>query len=229
MNASLESRYREVTARISSARALLPATSRPVTLVAVSKLQSTEAILELYRLGQRDFGENYVQELAQKARELEDRGIGDIRWHFIGHLQTNKVKQLLPLVSMIHSIDSEKLAAEVAKRWRSIGRPGRIPVFIAVNIDEEESKSGVSVMDCRELCEKVATLQEIDLRGLMAIPRPESAQTGIAFKRLRELDLQCRPFTKGELSMGMTQDFEIAIREGATHVRVGSALFGPRI
>jgi pyridoxal phosphate enzyme (YggS family) len=217
------SEFTELQSRYESVRKRVPESA---TLVAVSKTQPTESIAALHDFGQRDFGENYVQELVAKAEALQKEGYRDLRWHFIGHLQTNKVKQLIPWVHVVHSVDSEKLARELAKRWSSAGRQGRLPVFIEVNIDEEASKSGVAPSETPALAGVLASLPELELQGLMCIPT--AGDTTPAFRKLRELESTCRPFTRGKLSMGMTHDFESALAEGATHVRVGTALFGPR-
>jgi pyridoxal phosphate enzyme (YggS family) len=212
-----EKRFREISAKI-------PA---HVTLVAVSKVQTIEAIEAAYHLGQRDFGENYVQELAQKAEELDRRGCTGIRWHFIGHLQTNKVKALMPWVSCIQSVDSVKLAQEISKRWKASGRGGKLAVFLQVNQDAEASKSGVPESEAVVRAQEIAALEGLELEGLMSIPDP-SGDTMSAFRRLRELEKRSRPATRGMLSMGKSSDFEAAIQEGATHVRVGTSFFGPR-
>jgi pyridoxal phosphate enzyme (YggS family) len=196
-----------------------------VTLIAVSKTQSADAVEALHRQGQRDFGENYVQELLEKSRELEARGCTGIRWHFIGHLQTNKVKALLPVVYAIHSVDSLKLANEISKRSER-----KIRCFLNVNIDREASKSGFTPEETLACAGRVAGLPNIDLRGLMCIPAPRESADAIrpAFSALRELEKSCRPHTQGELSMGMSDDFEIAVSEGATSIRIGTRLFGWR-
>jgi pyridoxal phosphate enzyme (YggS family) len=219
----IEKNYREIVGRMEAA-----AKGRPVTLIAVSKMQSAEAVEALYRLGHRDFGENYAQELAAKATALQAAGCTDIRWHFIGHLQTNKAKQIVPHITAIHSVDSLKLGQELAKRWKAAGRVGRLPIFIEVNIDNQASKSGCAISEVPALAGVLAGLPELELQGLMCIPDPDLGATDVAFNKLRELELKCRPHTKGQLSMGMTQDFEAAITSGATHVRVGTALFGAR-
>ena len=201
-----------------------------VTLIAVSKLQSVAAIRELYELGQRDFGENYVQELRDKAEKLEASGCHGIRWHFIGHLQTNKVRLLIPHVFAVHSLDSIKLARELERCWKSAGRENRLPVFIEVNIDQESSKSGVSPGETAALAQELSDFSALKLEGLMCVPKSGSGEkpTAGAFSRLKDLELRCRPFSGAKLSMGMSSDFEVAITEGATHVRVGTALFGER-
>lgn len=195
-----------------------------VVLIAVSKAQPADAIEEVYRLGHRDFGENYVQELVEKAKILEERGCSGIRWHFIGHLQTNKVKQVLAYATVIHSVDSLKLATEISTK--NSGRPP-VKIFIEINIDEEESKSGVALDEAIPLSEKIAKLPNLSLQGLMCVPRA-GGDSRAAFDLMRDLERGCQPHTQGQLSMGMTQDFRIALEEGATHVRIGTAIFGRR-
>lgn len=213
--------YRNVCARISAA-----SRGRSITLIAVSKTQPIEKIRALYELGHRDFGENYVQELIQKSQELKET-CPDLRWHFIGHLQSNKVKSLLPIVSSIQSVHSLELAQEISKRWMNGGFSGLIPIFLEVNIDSEDSKSGFVINEIQSASKKVKALQGVDLRGLMCIPSP-SSEPARAFRELRELSVSSDVFTKKELSMGMSSDFEIALHEGATHVRLGTVLFGER-
>jgi pyridoxal phosphate enzyme (YggS family) len=200
---------------------------KQVVLVAASKTQSIETIEELYQLGHRDFGENYVQELLEKAPELEKRGYRDIRWHFIGHLQTNKVKQLVPFVSCVHTIDSLKLARELSKRWCELGRSMKLPVFIEVNVDEEVSKAGILPAVVREFADSLKNIPNLQIQGLMCIPQYEKDPSE-SFMALRKLEEDCRPVTQGMLSMGMSNDYEIALQEGATHIRLGTSLFGVR-
>jgi pyridoxal phosphate enzyme (YggS family) len=201
--------------------------SSPVTLIAVSKKQSVDAIEELYQLGHRDFGENYVQELITKAETLDKRGCQEIRWHFIGHLQTNKVKSLIPWVSCIHTVDSSRLAQELDKKFSTLGRAGKLPVFMEVNMDKEETKSGVSSEEAVHLSDKIGLCPKLDLLGLMCIP-PLGVDPSARFRELAALERQLRPQTQGKLSMGMSGDYAEAIAEGATHIRVGTVLFGPR-
>lgn len=222
---TLEQRYLGVKERIFS---IHPNGAPNITLIAVSKSQSVSAIETLYQLGQRDFGENYVQELIQKAEMLFQRGCKEIRWHFIGHLQTNKVKKLLPWVYAVHTVDSEKLGAELARRWRELAKPEKLPVLIEVNLDRESSKSGVLSEEVLNLSQELCHFQELNLLGLMGIPSKRSINPGISFRKLRELEALCRPNTQGALSMGMSDDFSVAIREGATHLRIGTAIFGER-
>jgi len=199
----------------------------PVTLIAVSKKQSVDAIQELYQLGHRDFGENYVQELIIKAEELERRGCSGIRWHFIGHLQTNKVRSLIPWVSCLHTLDSSRLAQEIAKKWMASGRTGQLSVFIEVNTDGEGTKSGVSPEEAPVLCEEIALHPELKLLGLMCVP-PSGEDPVARFRALAALERGLRPYSQGMLSMGMSGDYASALAEGATHIRVGTALFGSR-
>jgi pyridoxal phosphate enzyme (YggS family) len=147
-------------------------------------------------------------------------------------LQTNKVKALLPFVASIHSVDSEKIAREIAKRWSALGRADKLPVFIEVNIDAETNKAGVAPSEAPALAELIGHElgKELELQGLMCVPAVGGIPNtrGSGFARLRELEAKCRPWSKGQLSMGMSSDFEAAIAEGATQVRVGTALFGKR-
>lgn len=196
------------------------------TLIAVSKNQAFEKIEAAYLAGQRDFGENYAQELQTKAALARDRGLEGIRWHFIGRLQTNKIRQLVPIVWSIHTVDSlrsaQKLSEEAQRALRET-----LEVFLQVNIDSEDSKAGVTPEEAVSLAGQIAAQPHLLLRGLMCIPNPESSPAE-AFQRLRNLELQCRPSTHGGLSMGMSEDFETAISYGATHVRVGQKIFGSR-
>lgn len=193
-----------------------------VTVVAVTKNQPLERVIDVYQLGHRDFGENRAQDLAKKAAELP----GDIRWHFIGPLQTNKVRLVRPLVTLLHSLDRESLALAWLK---GNGLPP--PVLVQVNIGDEPQKSGVGEDQVVPLVDTAVELG-LDVRGLMAIPPiPESPETSRRyFRRLRIVGEKVRERHPGatELSMGMTDDFTVAIEEGASIIRVGRAIFGPR-
>jgi pyridoxal phosphate enzyme (YggS family) len=204
------------------AAALRSPDRQKVGLLAVSKTQPVGAIRSLYQLGQRDFAENYAQELVEKAETLRAEGLNEIRWHFIGHLQTNKVKMILPYVHAIHSVDSLRLAQEISKR-----SDRKIVCFLEVNLSQEASKSGVSLADTDALVESMRLLPHTEIAGLMCIPSAEldEAELKKAFLRLREKKEELK---LNSLSMGMSSDFEIAIEAGATHVRVGTALFGKR-
>lgn len=227
---NLEVRYRRVLGLIEEAIRRANRSDQAV-LIAVSKGQSQEKILELYRLGHRDFGENYVQELMAKAKWARDLGLDEIRWHLIGHLQRNKVKQVLPFVSAFHALDSVALAKEIIRHlFNRIPQEQRLKVFIQINADDEGNKSGVSFSEAERLVREVLQLEgasRIELAGLMAIPNPQG-DVARSFARLKTLSGQLGEQTLGFLSMGMSEDFELALAEGASHLRIGTALFGPR-
>lgn len=202
--------------------------SGDVVMVAASKKQSVEVIREAYAAGQRDFGENYVQELTEKAAALVD--LPDLRWHMIGHLQTNKCRAIASFVHRVHTIDSLKLATELSKR---IGQAGReaLAVFVEVNVAQEASKSGCALEEVVPLVAELRKLQFVYPVGLMTMPPfgtdPEEARP--YFQRLREFrDAHPALSDLKELSIGMSDDAEVAVECGATHVRIGTALFGPR-
>lgn len=216
---SIAARLSEIRGAISQACARVGRDAGDVNLLAVSKLQPAEAIEEAYHAGQRDFGENYVQELVGKRARLAH--LTDLRWHLIGHLQTNKAKQVVAAADFFHALDSEKLARELAKRAT---RP--LPVFIEVNVDREATKAGVMPEGVEALIQFVCAEPNLKLEGLMCIPehREPIELMRPAFRALADL---ARP--RGlKLSMGMSSDFEIAIEEGAHWVRVGTKLFGER-
>ena len=202
---------------------------KEVTLVAVSKTHPVSAIQTVYDLGQRDCGENKVQEILEKYPLLPN----DIRWHMIGHLQTNKVKYIIDKVCMIHSVDSLKLAEIIDKEARKAGIV--MPVLLEVNIGKEASKSGVDPEDLPALAMKVSALQNIKVKGFMCIP-PVSEDPSVSrdyFRRLRNLsiDIKGRNIDNIEadiLSMGMSDDYIEAIQEGSDIVRVGTSIFGMR-
>jgi PLP dependent protein len=202
---------------------------KEVRLVAVSKTKPASAVAEAFRAGQEIFGENYVQELVAKVPALP----GDISWHFIGHLQSNKVRQIAGLVQMIHSVDRLSLAQEIDRQWGNIGKV--CDILVQVNISREETKSGTSSDELLGLVKAIAVLPHVRIRGLMTMPPffddPEAARP--FFKALRELAreveaAQIPGVEMREFSMGMSGDFEAAIAEGSTLVRVGSAIFGER-
>jgi len=197
-------------------------------LLAVSKTQPAAAIRALAAAGQRAFGENYVQEAAAKQAELADL---DLEWHLIGRLQSNKCRSAAQLFDWVQSVDRPSLIAALA----AARDPGRQPLnlLIQVNIDDEGSKSGCAPEQIGALAERIEAEPRLRLRGLMAIPapHPDMEQRQRAFSRMRALfeQLRRRHDSVDTLSMGMSEDFELAAREGATMVRVGSALFGPRL
>ncbi len=203
------------------------AAGREITLVAVSKTQPIARIHQLAEAGQVDFGENYWQEAAGKM--VASRGLA-LRWHFIGPLQSNKARLVAQNCDWIHSVDRVKLVPLLAAGRAPVGTP--LNVLIQVNVDAETSKSGCAPGDLAELADQVVGTDGLRLRGLMAIPAPlaEPEARRPAFARMRELFERLRQsHPKADtLSMGMSDDFRVAIAEGSTLVRIGSALFGPR-
>ena len=220
--------------RLTAVRALIDeATSRAgravgsVRLLAVSKTKPAEAIRIAYAAGQRDFGENYVPELADKAADLAD--LSDLRWHFIGSLQRNKAKKTASVAQIIHTVDRGELVDELERRASTLGRP--LDVLIEVNVGSETSKAGCCVDAFPALLEHARSAAHLRVKGLMAIPPllddPEAVRP--YFSRLRQLrDAHGGSAALPELSMGMSHDFAVAIEEGATLVRVGTAIFGSR-
>jgi pyridoxal phosphate enzyme (YggS family) len=215
--------------RIAKAAARVGRDPSEVTLVAVTKTVPVERIREAIDAGQRVFGENRVQEAQAKVPELGD----DIRWHLIGHLQRNKVKFVCDLFQMIESVDSLALAQDL--NTRAARRDMVMPILIQVNIGDETTKSGVEASQALALVQQIAALPHVAVKGLMCVPPAvdiaEHARS--YFVQLRTLAEQIKGarlpnVAMTELSMGMSHDFEVAIEEGATMVRVGSAIFGPR-
>lgn len=200
-----------------------------VTLVAVSKTKPVEDLMEAYNHGVRDFGENYVNELTDKIEKMPK----DIRWHMIGHLQTNKVKYLAGKVFMIHSVDSVKLAKEISKE--SVKKDIVTKILCEINVAGEESKFGTSDLDANlEMIKEIALLPGIELCGLMTIApyTPDAESNRQYFKTLHDFAYgRAREYIKGKpvLSMGMSGDYEVATEEGASYIRVGSSIFGERV
>ena len=219
---SIESTIKEI-------RKGLPLKTR---LVAVSKFHPNEMIMEAYNAGQRIFGENHVQEMTQKNETLPK----DIEWHFIGHLQTNKVKYIAPFVSLIHSIDTFKLLSEVNKQATKHNRV--IPCLLQVHIAEEETKFGFSFDECRQMLEtgKWKTLEHVRLCGVMgmATNTPDIEKVRKEFHNLKVFrdEIKEKYFKNDEqfkeISMGMTHDYLVAVEEGSTLVRIGMKIFGER-
>lgn len=201
-----------------------------VTLIAVSKTKPTEDILEIFGCGQNIFGENKVQELKKKSEILSSY---DIHWHMIGHLQLNKVKYLMGVVDMIHSVDSLKLAREIDKQS---ARHGLITdILCEVNVSGEESKFGLDIEKVPEFVKSISSLSNIRLKGLMTVaPYTDNPETNRPFfKTLKDIMDEInkkgiKDIKMDTLSMGMTKDYEVAIEEGATMVRIGTAIFGER-
>lgn len=198
-----------------------------VQLLAVSKKQPADAVLAAARAGQRDFGENQVQEGVDKIAETTSAGL---TWHFIGRLQSNKTRPVAEHFDWVHSLDRLKIARRLDEQ-RPADR-GRLDVCLQVNVDDEASKGGVEPDALVELASAVAELPRLRLRGLMCLPkiREQFDEQRKPFRRLRELadDLGERGFELDTLSMGMTDDYRAAVFEGATIVRIGTAVFGPR-
>ena len=220
----LAARLLEVRERVE--RAALRADRDPssIQLLAISKAQPAQRIREAYAAGQREFGESYAQELKAKAAELV--ALEALRWHFVGHLQSNKAKLVAPVVASVHSVDSEALGRELVKRAPN----GRMRVLIEVNIGGESQKGGVAPEGTLELARALLAVPGLELTGLMCVPPAESPARP-AFARLRQLRDSIATslgHPLPELSMGMSGDFEEAIEEGSTIVRVGTAIFGSR-
>jgi pyridoxal phosphate enzyme (YggS family) len=194
-----------------------------VQLVAVSKTKPVEDILALYAAGQRDFGENYVQELLDKQTRLP----ADIRWHFIGHLQSNKVKYILPFVYLVHGVDSLRLLKEIQRQAAKTGRI--VDVLLQMHIAREETKFGLDAAELEQAMQEAPAMKAVRVRGLMGMAS-NTSDAGVVrgeFRGLKQLFDRWFP-QGGILSMGMSADYAMAIEEGSTMVRIGSLLFGAR-
>lgn len=220
---------RSVEQRIQAACARAGRRRDEVTLICVTKTMPVTDLQEAYDEGQRNFGENRVQEITEKYPLLPD----DIRWHMIGHLQRNKVKYLMDRVVMIHSVDSASLARTISKEADKAGRT--MDILLEVNAAGEESKFGLSYEEVLPLVREIAPLPGLHICGLMTVaPYTDDPETNREFfKKLRDLSVDIDRqsidnVSMHTLSMGMTGDFEVAIEEGATHIRVGTAIFGKR-
>ncbi len=225
---SIADNLARVRARIAHAAQSARADRGPVTLLAVSKTWPAAAVRAAYRAGQRDFGESYAQEARGKMEELGD--LGDIRWHFIGPMQANKTQLIASRFHWVHSLDRPRIAERLAAQ-----RPPEMPplnVCIQININRQASKSGIVADELPGLLAATSRLSGLRLRGLMCIPDPQLDEAGLraSFAALRHLLEHSRSAcpTLDTLSMGMSDDLELAIAEGATLVRVGSAIFGER-
>lgn len=226
---SITSNLKNICSLIETAALSAGRSASSVRLVAVSKTKSAPLVEEAAAAGQTIFGENYVQELTAKASTVR----APVEWHFIGHLQSNKVKNIAGVVTMIHSVDRLSLAEEIDRQWRRIDRV--CDVLIQVNVSGEATKSGTTAEEALTLVRQVSLLPNVRICGLMTMPPffddPEAARP--FFRELRLLADQAAALglpgvSMAELSMGMSGDFEAAIAEGATLVRVGSAIFGSR-
>lgn len=214
--------------RLDNILATLPA---GVRLVAVSKFHPAETIREAYDAGQRCFGESRAQELQAKYQQLPQ----DIEWHFIGHLQTNKVKYIVPFVSLIHSVDSVRLLDEIERQAERVGRV--VDCLLEVHVAQEDTKYGFSLDDCREFCtaENVATYPHIRFRGIMGMASntDDDGQVKREFAQLKQLFDEVRgnmsDASFDTLSMGMSHDYLMAVEQGSTMVRIGTTIFGERV
>jgi pyridoxal phosphate enzyme (YggS family) len=237
---TIDSNLAAVRQRLAAAARRAGRSAEEITLVAVTKTVPLPAVLIAYKLGVRDFGENRVQEAETKVASAR-RQAAEIQWHLVGHLQTNKAKAAVELFDLIHSVDSQRLAEALDRRAQAVGR--RLPVLLEVNVSGEASKSGFAVAGTGQAAkreallpavERLLALPHLDVQGLMTIAPlvsdPEQARP--YFRALRqwrdELQRRFPQVAWRHLSMGMTDDFEVAIEEGATMVRLGRAIFGER-
>ena len=227
----LAARFADVQARIAAAALRCGREPKEVTLISISKTHPSSLVKNLVALGAADLGENRVQEAEDKIPAV---GRSGVRWHLVGHLQTNKARRAVNLFDVIHSLDSVDLARRLDRLCAEEGKQS-FPLLIQVDLGHEETKTGIDEHEVRALAETVRGLERLELIGLMTLPPffDDPKQARPYFRKLRELrDELAREdlFDKGngELSMGMTNDFEVAIEEGATMVRVGTAIFGER-
>jgi pyridoxal phosphate enzyme (YggS family) len=202
-----------------------------ITLVAVSKTFPKEDITDLYKLGHKDFGENKVQELKAKYDSIASEIRDNIKWHLVGHLQSNKVKYIAGFIHLIHSVDSLNLAEEIQKQAEKFNRI--VDILVQVNTSGEQQKSGIGPEGAKNLCKQIRNFQNIRLRGLMTIGKLTGDKKIIRenFRELYDLYNDLKPSQPDfkYLSMGMTSDFKIALEEGSNMLRIGSAIFGERI
>ena len=231
MSTDIAERFRQIKERKDAAAVRSGRSPEEVTLMAVTKTHTAAEINEAIAAGAADIGENRVQELLEKYDS-----VSPVRWHLIGHLQTNKVKNVVGKVVMIHSVDSMKLAREINKRASAAGIV--MDILIEINSAMEETKSGISADELEALVKDIAAeCDNIRIRGIMCIPpiaaepeeaRPYFREARELFDKMKTWDLPEERFLPDTLSMGMSGDFEVAIEEGSTIVRVGSSIFGPR-
>ena len=228
----IKENYHQILTRIQKASADSPY-HRQVTLVAVSKTHPVRAIMEVYEEGQRDFGENKAQELADKYEKMPK----DIRWHMIGHLQTNKVKYIVPYITMIEAVDSLRLLREIEKQASKVGRT--IKVLLELHIAEEATKYGLTTADCLQLLDdgEWRQMQHVQICGLMMMASnvDDEEQIAAEFETAARFfdEVKARYFADDdafcERSWGMSDDYPIAVRHRSTMVRIGTAIFGPRV
>ena len=228
---ALRARLERIHERISRSARLVGRPPEEITLIAVTKTHPAEVLRQAIEAGARDLGENRLQEAEGKINEV---GRERARWHLIGHLQSNKARRAVKLFDVIHSLDSVALAERLERMCAEEGR-AQLDVLAQVDLAGEATKSGVSENELRELAERVAACEHLRLRGLMTLPPffEDAERVRPFFRRLRELRDELRGGEAfgdeaGELSMGMSHDYEVAIEEGATMVRIGTAIFGAR-
>ena len=198
-----------------------------VTLIGASKSQTIEKIIVAYEEGIKNFGENYLQEAEEKISKLDQ----DIIWHFIGSIQSRKAKRIAAIFDWVHTIDSFKVAEKLnSSRPKS---KGALNACLQLNIDDEESKSGLKIENLEEIIQKIGALENLKIRGLMVIPKPRDSEEEQrkVFRKVKEIydSLIRQGHNFDTLSMGMTSDYGVAIQEGATMIRIGTGIFGPRI
>lgn len=225
----IQENYRNVKERVRQACERSGRDPEEVLLIAVSKTRTNEEIEEAAKAGARVFGENKPQELRDKADSLSK----EYQWHMIGHLQTNKIKYVVDRAELIHSIDSYKLAEAVDKEAKK--RDKIVPILIEVNIASEDSKFGLKLEETEQLVRQIALLPNVRIKGLMTVPPyvEDPEENRAHFRKMRQLFIDIKEknidnVDMNELSMGMTGDFEVAVEEGATMVRVGTGIFGER-
>jgi len=227
----LKENYDAVAEKVKSACARVGRDEKEVTIIAVSKTKPLSDVVELQQYGVMDFGENKVQELCSKYEEIDK----PVRWHLIGHLQTNKVKYIVDKVELIHSVDSFKLAKQISKE--AVKKGVTVPILIQVNVAQEETKFGLDADEEKvvNLVSEVSQLPNIEIKGLMTIAPfvDDPEDNRVYFRELKQLfvDIKAKNFDNVDmsiLSMGMTNDYEVAIEEGATMIRVGTGIFGAR-
>jgi pyridoxal phosphate enzyme (YggS family) len=223
----LAQRYNQIVERVASAAVASGKSATDITLVVVTKNHPAQLVFDLIALGAREFGENRDQDASPKAKEVLASSSEDMRWHFIGQLQTNKVRSVLEYADLIHSLDRESLLVELQKR--TIDREKPLGVFIQVNLTEDPARGGVSVKDLDGFATKVLGSEGLRLEGLMGVGGLDK-DPAVEFDRLAGLSakLQALAPEANGLSMGMSSDFEVAIGYGATHLRIGSAITGKR-
>ena len=204
--------------------AVLSVNADKIQLLAVSKTKAASDVMQAYHAGQRHFGENYPQELADKATELAH--YNDICWHFIGPLQSNKTKLVAQNAQWVHSLDRLKIAQRLNEQ-----RPdnlGKLKVLLQINISAEDTKAGIAASDMLSLAAAISALPQLELKGLMAIPAPGHSESAFAAMQQLSIQLQQHYPQASELSMGMSDDWPLALTYGATMIRLGTAIFGAR-